>query len=60
MVDKTRFLRVDVEDLRVANGIASFKGLTLKKYFRSLIDEEAKNFQYAIKNDPAAYRRNNR
>lgn len=57
MVSKRQFLAVDPEDLRIAKGIASFKGMTLKKYFREIIDEEAKMFQQEMKSDLPAYRR---
>lgn len=50
MVARRQLLAVDPEDLRVAKGIASFKGMTLKKYFRSIIDEEAKHFQQDLPN----------
>lgn len=57
---KRQYLAVDPEDLRVAKGIASFKGITLKKYFRTLIDNEAKEFQHDLQTDLSPYRRRNR
>jgi len=51
------FMRVDGEDLRVAKGIASFKGVTLKEYFAEMIDNEAQVFKKEISDPFTKYRR---
>lgn len=51
------FMRVHPEDLRIAKGIASFKGVTLKQYFGELVDNEAQLFQKEIKDPFTKYRR---
>ena len=58
MVKQMKIIQVDPEDLRVAKGIASFKGMTLRKYFSSLIDDEGMRFQKDISQD--IYRRRKR
>lgn len=57
MVKKHTTMWVDSEDLRIVKGIASFKGMRIKDYFRSLVDQEAEKFQREMKSDLPVYRR---
>jgi hypothetical protein len=60
MVKHKAILAVDPEDLRIAKGIASFKGMTLSQYFRSMVDEESKQFKQEMMNEFPTYRRRNK
>lgn len=48
---------VDAEDVRLARGIASFKGMTMQNYFSEMITKESREFQETLKLRPEIYRR---
>lgn len=57
MSKRAAHLQIDREDLRIAKGIAAFKGMSIKDYFSQMVDREAKEFHLQMRDPIPVYRR---